>query len=127
MLSQADMATGATIITINKAGYYKLELTALVTQNKFKHNIEVFKKSTGASTCDHTNSIILQLYAKCEQECVSSSSIYHKFSKQCLSVCYFKSCSNCYLLLDILWAYGYLTSIFSRNNDLTFTGCPKKI
>ena len=72
MLYQADMATGANIITINKAGYYKLELTALITQNKFKHNIEVFKKSTGATTCDHTNSIILQLYAKCEQECVSS-------------------------------------------------------
>ena len=61
------MATGASVITINKAGYYKLELTALMTQNKFKHNIEVFKKLTGATTCD----IILQLYAKCEQDCVS--------------------------------------------------------
>ena len=50
------------MVTINKAGYYKIELTALMTLNKFQHRVEVFKKSSGA-TCDE-NTVILALNAQ---------------------------------------------------------------
>ena len=49
-------------ITIKQAGYYKIELTALMTLNKFQHRIEVYKKSSGG-TCD-SNSVILGVYAR---------------------------------------------------------------
>ena len=50
------------MVTINKAGYYKIELTAYMTLNKFRHSVEVFKKSAGATTCDQNN-VILALNA----------------------------------------------------------------
>ena len=49
-------------MTINQAGYYKIELTALMTLNKFQHRVEVFKKETGV-TCDK-DSVILALNAR---------------------------------------------------------------
>ena len=60
---QPDAAAGSAVskITINQAGYYKIELTAMMTLNRFEHRIEVFKKSSGG-TCD-LNSVILGVYA----------------------------------------------------------------
>ena len=49
-------------MTINKAGYYKIELTALMTLNKFQHRVEIFKKVSG-TTCDK-DSVILALNAR---------------------------------------------------------------
>ena len=49
-------------MTINVAGYYKIELTAMMSLNKFQHRIEVYKKSSGA-TCDK-DTVILGLYAR---------------------------------------------------------------
>ena len=64
MKFQPDAAAGSAVskITIKQAGYYKIELTALLTLNKFQHRIEVFKKSTGA-TCDK-DTILLGVYAR---------------------------------------------------------------
>merc|ERR1719232_735134 len=61
---EPDAAAGSAVskITIKQAGYYKIELTALLTLNKFQHRIEVFKKSTGA-TCDK-DTILLGVYAR---------------------------------------------------------------
>lgn len=58
----ADAATGATKVTINIPGYYKIELSALMTLNKFQHRVEVFKKVSG-TTCDK-DSVILALNAR---------------------------------------------------------------
>ena len=49
-------------MTINKAGYYKIELSALMTLNKFQHRVEVFKKVSG-TTCDK-DSVILAVNAR---------------------------------------------------------------
>ena len=49
-------------MTINKAGYYKIELTALMTLNKFQHRVEIFKKVSG-TTCDK-DSVILAINAQ---------------------------------------------------------------
>jgi len=72
---QPDTATGASVITINQAGYYKIELTALMSLNKFQHRVEVFKKSSGA-TCDF-NTVILALNAQ-DETTGSSASIINK-------------------------------------------------
>ena len=49
-------------MTINQEGYYKIELTALMSLNKYQHRVEVFKKVSG-TTCDR-NSVILALNAR---------------------------------------------------------------
>ena len=49
-------------MTINIAGYYKIELSALMTLNKFQHRVEVFKKVSG-TTCDK-DSVILAVNAR---------------------------------------------------------------
>ena len=49
-------------MTINQEGWYKVELTALMTLNKFQHRVEVFKKISGV-TCDK-DSVILALNAR---------------------------------------------------------------
>ena len=49
-------------MTINQEGWYKIELTALMSLNKFQHRVEVFKKLTG-TTCDK-DSVILALNAR---------------------------------------------------------------
>jgi hypothetical protein len=41
-----DAATDATKITVNQAGHYRLELTALLTTTRFPMRVEVFKQST---------------------------------------------------------------------------------
>ena len=51
------------MITIKQAGYYKIELTALLTLNKFQHRFEVYKKSTSDSTCNENN-VLLGVYAR---------------------------------------------------------------
>ena len=44
-------------MTINQEGWYKIELTALMTLNKFQHRVEVFKKISGV-TCDKDSAIL---------------------------------------------------------------------
>ena len=45
-----DTQTGAKIITINKAGYYQIQLTAYMTGRDKQHEIRVYKKSSGTCT-----------------------------------------------------------------------------
>ena len=45
-----DTQTGAKIITINKAGYYQIQMTAYMTGRDKQHEIRVYKKSSGTCT-----------------------------------------------------------------------------